>query len=118
MPDIMTDDELRDLEDPENWDYEKAERHTGTRPARVVVSVAFRREDFKLVAETAERVGMTTSGYIREAALDKAVHEEALTRVASFSGSLGASVYTREPLAVTRVSGSRVTTNVEEALTA
>lgn len=111
----MTDDELRELEDPESWDYESAEKHQGTKSVRVVVSVAFHREDFARVSEGAERVGKKTSEYIREAALEKTVHEDELARVASFSGSLGASVYTREPLTVTRVSVPRVSTNVRES---
>ena len=36
----------RELEAPGNWDYESAERRSPARPARVVVSVAFPRDDF------------------------------------------------------------------------
>jgi hypothetical protein len=114
----MNEEEIRDLENSENWDLDNAEKHAGSKSARVVVSVAFRRDDFVHVTQGAERAGMRTSEYIREAALEKAKHEEGMARVGSFSGSLGSSVYTREPLAVTRVSGPRVSTNVPEPLTA
>lgn len=118
MDSQMNEEEIRELEAPENWDFEGAEKHEGTKAARAVVSVAFRSEDFKHVVQAAERAGMKTSEYIREAALQRVEHEEDMARVASFSGSLGASVYTREPIAVTRVSGSQVETNVPEPLTA
>jgi len=98
---------MQELENADNWDFENAERHSGGKASRVVVSVAFHREDFSRVAERAERTGMKTSEYIREAALEKATHEEEMARVSSFSGSLGSSVFTPYPLSVTRVSTPR-----------
>lgn len=69
---MMARNRSNDLENAENWDFEKAEKREPAKRARVVVSVPFSREDFERVATKAEELGKRTSEFIREAALDKA----------------------------------------------
>ena len=78
----------RDLQDPESWDYEHAEARAPVKSARVVVSVAFRRDDFEIVSKYAERLRKKTSEFIREAAIEKATSQNSITYVQGF-GSLG-----------------------------
>jgi len=65
-------DKYDDLLNPEAWDIESAEVLPATPKPRAVVSVAFSREDFNVVTNAAESLGVKTSEFIREAALDKA----------------------------------------------
>jgi hypothetical protein len=64
-------DHAIDLQNPETWDFEHAEKQEGRKARRAVVSVAFHREDFHRVADAAQRAGMTTSEFIRNATLKK-----------------------------------------------
>ena len=59
-----------ELQNAENWDFENAEKMPGRKNARAVVSVAFNRDDFELVGQRAEQLGMKTSEFIREATLN------------------------------------------------
>ena len=68
----MDEKRIDDLQDPKQWDYEKAERRPGVKSARAVVSVAFSRQDFERVAASAAERGKRTSEFIREAALERA----------------------------------------------
>ena len=61
-----------ELRNPDNWDFDQAVVRRGIKNARAVVSVAFNREDFHRVTEAAQRSGVKTSEFIREASLDKA----------------------------------------------
>jgi len=74
----MADKKPRDLEGVETWDYQNAVRKPGVKTARVVVSVAFPRNDFERIAQHAEQVGKKTSEFIREAALEKAASQAGL----------------------------------------
>ncbi len=67
----MKPQELEDLENPDNWDYDNAQKRPGTRNRRSVVSVGFTREDFEKVSQLAEQLGVTVSGFIRYATLEK-----------------------------------------------
>ena len=67
----MPEDRELDLQDESTWDYDKAELRPASPSNRVVVSVAFARQDFQRVGEYAESVNMRTSEFIRTAALDK-----------------------------------------------
>ena len=67
----MPEDKELDLQDESTWDYDKAEMRPASQSNRVVVSVAFARQDFQRVGEYAESVNMKTSEFIRTAALDK-----------------------------------------------
>jgi hypothetical protein len=64
--------ERDDLERPDSWDFENAATHEASKPARAVVSVAFRRDDLRRVSEAAQEEGMKVSEYIRNAAIAKA----------------------------------------------
>ena len=67
----MPDDQELDLQDDSTWDSDKAEVRQPSRSNRVVVSVAFTRQDFEKVVEHAESVNMKTSEFIRSSALEK-----------------------------------------------
>jgi len=82
----MDDEELRALEDPDEWDSDSAEVRPPSRSARAVVSVAFARDAFDRVADAAEREGMKTSEFIREAALARAAHQQRRSRILATSG--------------------------------
>lgn len=101
----VSDNEARELEDPTSWDYEGGERRPGAKQARAVVSVAFPRADFERVSECAEQLGMRTSEFIREGALEKAARHRELVGVSSISSTEGVTVITRgRTLDMTRVS--------------
>ena len=82
-------EKTHNLEAAENWDLDNVEPVRRTKPIRAVVSVAFKREDFEVVAEHAEQKGMRTSEFIRKAALEKAVRSPAPATVNSFGGTTG-----------------------------
>ena len=65
-------EEEKELQNPETWDFDQAVVRPGTQKARAVVSVAFARDDFELVASAARQSEMKTSEFIRGAALAKA----------------------------------------------
>jgi hypothetical protein len=102
----MKDDELEELQNREEWDFEDGERRPGAKSTRAVVSVAFAREDFERVSACAEQSRKRTSQFIREAALEKVSRYERPAVLAAFSGSLGAALFTPTPPPTTRVSGS------------
>ena len=60
----------QEYQDARAWDWERAEARPGVKRGRVVVSVAFGRQDFERVAAHAEGVGKKTSEYIREVTLE------------------------------------------------
>ena len=68
----MSKDQDRELEKADTWDFERPEVKEPVKASRVVVSVAFKRDDFTRVSEYARRTGKRTSEFIREAAIDKA----------------------------------------------
>ena len=84
----MSDKQDKDLANPDDWDYESAERRPGLKnKARVVVSVAFSRDDFNLVTEHAAGAGKPVSTFIRDTVLD---HSEGRVVVpAEISGGTG-----------------------------
>lgn len=84
----MTADE-HELEDPQHWDWGSAQKMTPTKEQRVVVSVAFNRDEFRTVAQTAERLGVPVSAFIRAAALDRVAQRSALIPVDWSSGNRG-----------------------------
>jgi len=66
---MMDDKEREELQNPESWDWARAESRPGRKKPRAVVSVAFNREDFETVAASAERAGVKLSQFIRSAAI-------------------------------------------------
>jgi hypothetical protein len=74
----MDDEDVRQPENSENWDWDKAQLKSGTKERRTIVSVPFPREDFKKVTECARELGISVSAFIRDAAVSSA---EALSSV-------------------------------------
>jgi hypothetical protein len=68
----MSKERRRELEKADTWDFERPEVREPVKASRVVVSVAFKRDDFTRVSEYAKHTGRRTSEFIREAAIDKA----------------------------------------------
>jgi hypothetical protein len=83
----------RSLEQAEEWDFENAEVEQPRKRSRTVVSVAFSRADFEEVAAGAERMQVTTSEFIRTAAIEAARGIDAHV-VGVSGGGMGASFYT------------------------
>ncbi|MBI2919437.1 MAG: hypothetical protein HYY01_15800 [Chloroflexi bacterium] len=97
----------RELEKPESWDFEQPEIRGPVKASRVVISVAFRRDDFDQVSKYAERVGKRVSEFIREAAIEKATGRGTGTLVYA-SGSTGTLWAIEQMPTISRVSGSQV----------
>lgn len=104
----MSDDELGELQNTENWDFEHVQKGRRTRPQRAIVSVAFSREDFEKVGKCAEQLGKRTSEFIREAALEKAECEGRLAVLSSFSSSTSHAVFSDRVFPTTRVAAQVV----------
>lgn len=67
----MTEHNEEELQNPENWDFENAERRPAVKRPRAVVSVAFSREDYDQLVAYAKRREMKVSEFIRAAALER-----------------------------------------------
>lgn len=76
----MSERERRDLEDPDNWDFENAEEALPIKSPRAVVSVSFPRADFETVVRAARAAGERTSEFIRAAALQRAQNRGHIVR--------------------------------------
>lgn len=100
----LTKDELEEMQNPDTWEDSEEQVEPATKPARAVVSVAFARDDFETVVEAANRRGMKTSEFIREAALEKTVSQPQRAQVLVVSGSVQTNY--------AAVSGPRVKTTV------
>ena len=68
----MTEKQNSNLEDSRNWNLNNPTKSGPVRNRRTVVSVSFPSRDFQVVAAAADEVGITTSQFIREAAIAKA----------------------------------------------
>ncbi len=68
----MTERETTELEDPQSWDLDHPVKSGPVRNRRTVVSVSFPSSAFQVVAEAAHEAGLSTSRFIREAAVAKA----------------------------------------------
>ncbi|MFQ5874805.1 MAG: hypothetical protein ACE5JL_13560 [Dehalococcoidia bacterium] len=97
----------RELEKAETWDFERPEVREPVKTSRVVVSVAFQRDDLARVSEYAKQIGKKTSEFIREAAIEKAIGRGAGTLVYG-SGSAGSLWWIEQMPANTLALGSRV----------
>ncbi len=96
------DEKLKELENPEHWDFENVERRRGVKRPRAIVSVAFPADDYELVARRADELGLKLSEFIRAAALDRASSSGAVVEVFSIgvasavvSGPLGSTTKVR-----------------------
>ena len=112
----MDEQELRELQDEEAWDSDRAERRPGNKQARAVVSVAFSRQDFERVSECARLVGRRLSEFIREAALERAAEHGGRSAMTSYSASYGSTFFTERQPQSTRTTG-RVVRAPEPAAT-
>ena len=98
----LGDKELEELMNPDSWDDSKLEILEPARRPRAVVSVAFQRDDFELVARQARRSGMTTSGFIREAALNVAKASTTAASIQWIGHTAGAFLVQIDPAPNTR----------------
>ena len=110
----MNDRNLQDLEKAASWDFESAQHRPPVKGGRAVVSVAFNRSDFERVAECAERRGLRTSEFIRQAALDMTAQNTRFAALTSISPSVSCWIVTGVSLAapasaITRVRGAEPT---------
>lgn len=97
----------RELEKPESWDFSRPEVREPVRASRVIVSVAFRQDDFAQVSEHASRIGKRTSEFIREAAIEKTAGP-GVGILLYGGGSMGTLWWTEQMPTITIASGSRV----------
>ena len=100
---------------PDQWDEEGAELVEPQAPQtrRTVVSVAFPKQDFELVAESAARIGMKLSEYIRTAVLRQA--KEDVFRTSFTHGVASGAFYPWPSSYVPPLSGIAGRVAVEEA---
>jgi hypothetical protein len=103
----MDSEHEQELERADTWDFEHPEVRRPVKPSRVIVSVAFRRDDFHAVAAYAKRLGKKTSEFIREVAMEKATGRDTGT-LAYGSGSAGSQWWIEQVPASTLASGSPV----------
>ena len=68
----MKEQDTGDLEEMNNWDLDNPVKSDPVKNRRTVVSVSFPSSAFQLVAAAAEQAGLSTSRFIREAAVAKA----------------------------------------------
>lgn len=67
-----SEEELGQLEDPDQWDWEHVERVMPSKKTGAVVAVRFSQEEFAEVDAGAKRLGEKLTQFIREAALRRA----------------------------------------------
>ncbi|MYC07528.1 MAG: hypothetical protein F4X57_10210 [Chloroflexi bacterium] len=92
----MIEREMTDLEEEQNWDFEDPVKSEPVRNRRTVVSVSFPSSALQVVAAAANKAGLSTSRFIRDAAIAKAspVYTEV---VASWGGSTAPVVFRLDP---------------------
>ena len=79
-----------ELESLDNWDVDKAEVKSPVKPSRLVVSVAFQRDDFELVSKHAALLGKKTSQFIRDTVIEKTLKQSEPVLFSTRSLSSGA----------------------------
>lgn len=94
-----------DLENAEEWDFERAELSKPAPSRRTVVSVSVSRDDFDQLSTYAERIGLRTSEFIRRAALAHVRRPVRAAVIFSASASGGSMIFTSAPVAKTDVWG-------------
>ena len=88
MTEHLNDEELQKTE---MWNANEVTRYSPVKRPRTVVSVAFPADAMDLVSKKSEQLGMRTSEFIREAAIEKAtggVRTPLITWQGSSTGSL------------------------------
>ena len=80
-----------------------------TRKPRAIVSVPFDRADFEAVSLAAERAGLTTSRFIREAALALAITHPSIGHVEFAGIGVGAALFSPDVAMAARTTTQAVT---------
>lgn len=111
----MSENEVKNLEDPGEGDWENAEVRMPEKAPRAVVSVAFDRGDFERIAAKARGLGEKTSEYIREAALARVRESGPRSSVGAFTSSAHAFVVSRGAVALPVGTRVGVSAEVHEA---
>lgn len=68
-------DEDAYLEEADEWDWDAAEIHEPVGDAGAVMAIRFSGENFEVVAEAAERLGVPLTAFIHDAALKRATQQ-------------------------------------------
>ena len=106
----MADQDVNSLEHEDNWDFTRAERRSGNRRVRTILSVAFSREDFDRVSACAEQSNEKVSEFVRTAALERAQRLNGGTTLTAVSESgwriISTTAGTVGPPSTTRASGA------------
>jgi hypothetical protein len=61
--------ELRELQDPQSWDWEQVEYTGPSKEAGVVAPVRFTRAEFERVSDAAERAGTSLQQFLHDLVL-------------------------------------------------
>ena len=106
----MAGQDINSLEHEDNWDFTRAERRSGNRNVRTILSVAFSREDFDRVSARAEQSNERVSEFVRAAALERVQRLDRGTTLAAVSESgwriITSTAGTVGPPSTTRSSGA------------
>ncbi len=117
----MADQDVNSIEHEENWDFARAERRSGNRGVRTILSVAFSREEFDRVSACAERSNAKVSEFVRAAALERVQHLDPGTTLAAVSESgwriISTTAGTVGPSSTTRASGANTLPELKTVLT-
>jgi len=101
-PDCVSDNDPERLEAAETWSDDEGVVRPTVKTQRAIVSVAFTREDLDRVSGHAERQGMKTWKFIRNAALAEVASKPQRVRILSVNGSFR-TVYVPSMLRAPRV---------------
>ena len=91
-----TEEEQKNLENPDNWDAESEKVIEPVSPGRVVVSVAFKRAELELVSSFAEARHEKLSAFIRQAAIERVTRVAKITTF-GISGESGITIVSAYP---------------------
>jgi hypothetical protein len=73
----MDEDELRELQDPANWDWENAEIRSPEADVGAVVAVRFTAEEFSQIARQATEAEVSLASFVRESVLARVTQRAA-----------------------------------------
>ncbi len=77
-----TDEELKELEEADQWDWDSGELCPGVKNRQTAVKVVFAGADFDRLSEAAQQLGVSTVQFIHDAAVARAAE---LSRAAGSS---------------------------------
>jgi hypothetical protein len=67
-----TDEDLKELEEADQWDWDSGELRPGVGNRRTTVKVVFAGADFDRLSEAAQQLGVSTIQFIHDAAVARA----------------------------------------------